>query len=142
MCSLYESDSDEEDEFFDALDAGEIEAEDLTKAEEKEEKEQTSGANGELRAVKYREVQPSFKGYEEPIRERLKLDYDNRPRISLWVSYPPGQNISRKSDVRFSGNLEIHDWQGHDKDDAPCVFQRANFLASACGRGFGIRGPP
>lgn len=123
VCSLYESDSDEEDEFFDALDAGEIEAEDLTKAEEKEEKEQTSGANGELRAVKYREVQPSFKGYEEPIRERLKLDYDNRPRISLWVSYPPGQNISRKSDVRFSGNLEIHDWQGHDKDDAPCVFQ-------------------
>ena len=86
MCSLYESDDDEDDEFFDALDAGEIEAEDLAKSEKKEEKEQPSEANGELRAVKYREVQPSFKGYEEPIRKRLKMDYDNRPRISLWVS--------------------------------------------------------
>lgn len=83
---LYESDEDEEDEFFDALDAGEIEAEDLTKVEEKDEKELPCDENGELRVVKYRQVEPSFKGYEEPIRNRLKMDYDNRPKLSLWVS--------------------------------------------------------
>lgn len=99
VCSLYESDDDEEDEFFDALDAGEIEAEDLTKSEEKEEKEQPSDANGELRAVKYREIQPSFKGYEEPIRKRLKMDYDNRPRISLWVSRPSGTSVKHKQKI-------------------------------------------
>lgn len=83
---LYESDEDEEDEFFDALDAGEIEAEDLAKVEEKDEKEPATEGNGELRAVKYRQVEPSFKGYEEPIRKKLKMDYDNRPKLSLWVS--------------------------------------------------------
>ena len=83
---LYESDEDEEDEFFDALDAGEIEAEDLAKVEEKDDKEPPSEENGELRVVKYRQVEPSFKGYEEPIRKRLKMDDDNRPKLSLWVS--------------------------------------------------------
>lgn len=84
---LYESDEDEEDEFFDALDAGEIEAEDLTKIEEKmDKKEPAAEGNGELRAVKYRQVEPSFKGYEEPIRKKLKMDDDNRPKLSLWVS--------------------------------------------------------
>jgi len=28
----------------------------------------------------------SFKGYEDPPRRKLKLDADNRPAISLWVS--------------------------------------------------------
>ena len=88
LSHLYESETDEEDEFFDALDAGEIEAEDLTKAEDNDEEKPSDGdGNGELRAVKYREVQPSFKGYEEPIRKKLKMDYDNRPKIGLWVSY-------------------------------------------------------
>ena len=38
-----------------------------------------------LRSAKRSEIAPSFKGYEEPIRQRLKMDYDNRPKISLWV---------------------------------------------------------
>lgn len=27
----------------------------------------------------------SYKGYEEPVRKRLAMDADNRPKISLWV---------------------------------------------------------
>lgn len=28
----------------------------------------------------------SWKGYEDPVRKRLKMDADDRPKISLWVS--------------------------------------------------------
>lgn len=95
--SLYGSESDDDDEFFDAIDAGEIEAEDLTKSEAMEMDEGPKNESAELRAVKHSEVAPSFKGYEEPVRKRLKMDYDNRPRISLWVSKRvsfPGRRIA------------------------------------------------
>ncbi|KAL2826346.1 hypothetical protein BJY01DRAFT_148233 [Aspergillus pseudoustus] len=92
ISSLYDSDSDdgEEEEFFDAIDAGEIEVVNRTAPEVHEEDEE-GGAPEEttkLRAVKRTEIVPSFRGHEEGIRERLKMDYDNRPKISLWVSQP------------------------------------------------------
>ncbi|KAL4994442.1 Oxysterol-binding protein-domain-containing protein [Aspergillus recurvatus] len=85
ISSLYdsESDDDDEDEFFDAIDAGEIEVVDRT-APEIHEEEETTTDEDKLRAVRRSEIAPSFKGYEEPIRKRLKMDYDNRPKISLW----------------------------------------------------------
>ncbi|PTU22214.1 hypothetical protein P175DRAFT_0509037 [Aspergillus ochraceoroseus IBT 24754] len=84
--SLYDSESDdgEDDEFFDAIDSGEIEVEDLTPAETAEEEEKVQDEINKLRAIRRDEVSPSFKGYEEGIRHRLKMDYDNRPKISLW----------------------------------------------------------
>ncbi|RDW61274.1 uncharacterized protein DSM5745_10772 [Aspergillus mulundensis] len=75
--SIYTSDSDDEEEFFDAIDAGEIEVVAPTIYE-------GETALDKLRAIRRSEISPSFKGYEEPIRERLKMDYDNRPKISLW----------------------------------------------------------
>ncbi|KAL4875522.1 Oxysterol-binding protein-domain-containing protein [Aspergillus karnatakaensis] len=86
ISSLYnsESDDDDEEEFFDAIDAGEIEVVDRTAPEANVEEEAAPGETTELRAVRRTEITPSFKGYEEPIRERLKMDYDNRPKISLW----------------------------------------------------------
>ena len=86
ISSLYQSDSDEEEEFFDAIDSGEIEAEDLAKSVVRAAEEMPVDESKELRAVKHSEIVPSFKGYEEPVRTRLKMDYDNRPKISLWVS--------------------------------------------------------
>lgn len=83
LSSLYGSESDGE-EFFDAIDAGEIEVEDLNT--EKDNMEQPKDESAELRAVKSTIIAPSFKGYEDPIRERLKMDADDRPKISLWVS--------------------------------------------------------
>ncbi|KAL4930570.1 Oxysterol-binding protein-domain-containing protein [Aspergillus undulatus] len=82
------SDSDDEEEFFDAIDAGEVEVVDRTAPEVhvQEEEKKAPEETTELRAVKRSEIAPSFKGYEEPIREKLKMDYDNRPKISLWVS--------------------------------------------------------
>ncbi|KAJ5605090.1 hypothetical protein N7510_010244 [Penicillium lagena] len=80
--NLYDSESDG-DEFFDAIDAGEIEVEDLTKVGPKDQ-EEPKNESAEVRAIKYSVVEPSFRGYEEPIRKRLKMDNDNRPKISLW----------------------------------------------------------
>ncbi|KAH2915358.1 hypothetical protein KXW73_004897 [Aspergillus fumigatus] len=85
ISSLYDSGSDDDDEFFDAIDAGEIEVEDMTTSKVMEkEKEKPELESTEPRAAKRDEIVPSFKGYEEPVRTRLKLDNDNRPKISLW----------------------------------------------------------
>lgn len=82
ISSLYDSESDG-DEFFDAIDAGEIEVEDLTKAEPKDQ-EESKDESTQVRTDKASVIEPSFKGYEEPIRQRLKMDNDDRPKISLW----------------------------------------------------------
>ncbi|KAJ5175521.1 ATP12 ATPase F1F0-assembly protein [Penicillium canariense] len=80
ISSLYDSES-EGDEFFDAIDAGEIEVEELQDSIEKEEPQDESA---QARADKLALVKPSFRGYEEPVRQRLKMDNDDRPKISLW----------------------------------------------------------
>jgi len=84
ISSLYDTESDG-DEFFDAIDAGEIEVEDVTKPEPKE-LEEPADESTQARNDKMAVIKPSFKGYEEPVRTRLKMDNDNRPKISLWVS--------------------------------------------------------
>ncbi|KAK1454232.1 oxysterol-binding protein [Colletotrichum cuscutae] len=80
---LSDSESDDEDEFFDAVDAGEVEVSHLPHAdavptphEEKEEQQLVVSGGTDLSS--------SFKGYENGIRSRLKMDADDRPKISLW----------------------------------------------------------
>lgn len=84
---MSETDSDEDDEFFDAVDAGQVE---VVKAlppaspaiagiEEVEE--------AQLVKVEELDISPSFKGYENGVRTRLKMDADDRPKISLWVCF-------------------------------------------------------
>lgn len=82
ISSLYDSESDG-DEFFDAIDAGEIKVEEFKESKEVEEPQDESA---QARANKLAVVKSSFKGYEEPVRQRLKMDNDDRPKISLWVS--------------------------------------------------------
>ncbi|KAJ5481012.1 hypothetical protein N7539_006906 [Penicillium diatomitis] len=81
ISSLYDSESDG-DEFFDAIDAGEIEVQDFT--EKKAVEEQPVDESTQARENKLRVVRTSFKGYEDPVRQRLKMDNDDRPKISLW----------------------------------------------------------
>lgn len=82
ISSLYDSESDGE-EFFDAIDSGEIEVEDLTQAEPID-KEVPLDEETQVRLDKASVIQPSFKGYDEPVRLKLKMDSDDRPKISLW----------------------------------------------------------
>ncbi|KAF5010645.1 hypothetical protein FDECE_3185, partial [Fusarium decemcellulare] len=77
IVDLSESESEEEDEFFDAVDAGQVEVSELP-AEEVKQETQDIVVSGGL------DVSSSFKGYENGIRTRLKMDADDRPKISLW----------------------------------------------------------
>lgn len=109
MTGISDSDSADEEEFFDAVDAGEVNAIPLAAqplspplppavertqpqlhAEKKEavpEKaaEQTL-QKGQVVAVRSVDISSSYKGYEDGVRKRLKMDADERPKISLWVS--------------------------------------------------------
>ncbi|KAJ5806932.1 hypothetical protein N7474_010524 [Penicillium riverlandense] len=111
MDDFYDSESDG-DEFFDAIEAGEIEVEDLTKVGPKDQQE-PKNESAEVRAIKYSIVEPSFKGYEEPIRKRLKMDNDNRPKISLWdmtkMTLPVSFNEPTSLLQRVAEDLEYTD---------------------------------
>ncbi|KAL0937619.1 oxysterol binding protein [Colletotrichum truncatum] len=80
--ALSDSESEDEDEFFDAVDAGEVEVTELPPAEAtsspQEETQQQLVVSGST------DISSSFKGYENGVRTRLKMDADNRPKISLW----------------------------------------------------------
>lgn len=83
IANLSEDDSDQDDEFFDAVDAGEIEAEPLPPVTA------TTTAEGSKELVVSEgglDISTAFHGYENGIRTKLKIDSDNRPKISLWVS--------------------------------------------------------
>lgn len=88
IANLSEDDSDGDEEFFDAVDAGVIEAEPLPpvapaadKTAEEKEKEEVAQSDGT------HDISTAYHGYENGVRTRLKLDADNRPKISLWVSH-------------------------------------------------------
>lgn len=89
LTNISDSDEDEDEEFFDAIDSGEVEVVDempisasspppIALVEHHE-------SSLDIREAKRAQILPSFKGYEDPVRKRLKMDADDRPKISLWV---------------------------------------------------------
>lgn len=100
-----DSDSDDEDtdQFFDAIDSGEVEVVSempisvmSLKSPGLSERNMALGEGPEgdvaetegalvLRQKKLVAVKTSFKGYEDPPRAKLSMDADDRPKISLWV---------------------------------------------------------
>jgi hypothetical protein len=86
---LSDSEPGEDDEFFDAIDSGGVGVVSSMHSAVAPPAQPTE-AGDEVEDAPAREklqdIQTSFTGYEEPVRQRLKLDADNRPRISLWVS--------------------------------------------------------
>lgn len=88
LTNLSVSDSDEDEEFFDAVDAGEVEV----LAELPKDVARSPPPVGtvdepqmDISKDKMAEITTSFRGYEDPVRKRLKMDADDRPKISLWV---------------------------------------------------------
>ena len=77
------SDTESEgEEFFDAVDAGEVEVTELPPSEIA-----TSQSQQQVVISDAFDLSDSFKGYEGGVRQRLKMDADDRPKISLWVCY-------------------------------------------------------
>ena len=81
VSNLSDSDSDVEEEFFDAVDAGEVVVAPMMPTSPVLNKEAVKVIEDE--GV---DLSSSFQGYENGIRKRLKMDADDRPKISLWVS--------------------------------------------------------
>jgi oxysterol-binding protein 1 len=82
-------DEEDDEEFFDAVDAGEVEVVNMPPTSPKlDQPEEVADDTAAKREQKLVAIKPSFKGYEDPPRDRFKLDADNRPKISLWVSFP------------------------------------------------------
>lgn len=92
LTNLADSDSDEDEEFFDAVGAGEVEvvAEMPVSLSSTTELSIEEGyrSSEDIREQKRSEISPSFKGYEGPVRTRLKMEADDRPKVSLWVCFP------------------------------------------------------
>ncbi|KAH7175448.1 Oxysterol-binding protein-domain-containing protein [Dactylonectria macrodidyma] len=74
---LSDSEDEDEDEFFDAVDAGEVEVAELPQDGVTTETQDIVVSGGV-------DISSSFRGYENGIRTRLKMDADDRPKISLW----------------------------------------------------------
>lgn len=84
ITSISDSESEDDEEFFDAVDAGEIEVAPMPLSSPKME-EPVEEMGPEPGLVDGQDLSISFHGYENGIRKRLKMDADNRPKISLWV---------------------------------------------------------
>jgi len=81
--------SDEDEEFFDAVGAGEVEVVGMPPTSPapiptNEAKSETDNTN-DTKDTRVGSIEPSFKGYEDGVRKKLKMDADDRPKISLWV---------------------------------------------------------
>ncbi|KAI5367804.1 Putative oxysterol-binding protein [Septoria linicola] len=90
---ISDDESEEEDEFFDAVDAGEVEI--VTALPEPPRSPEAiphdkAGAQDDSsvendRRQKEQQISKSYRGYEDGLRKRLKIDADNRPKVSLWA---------------------------------------------------------
>jgi hypothetical protein len=79
---ISDSESEDDEEFFDAVDAGEVEVVEMVASPATEAPPPTNDLYGD----KFAAIQTGFKGYEDGPRQKLAMDDDDRPKISLWVS--------------------------------------------------------
>ncbi|SMQ48255.1 unnamed protein product [Zymoseptoria tritici ST99CH_3D7] len=89
-----DDDSEVEEEFFDAIDAGEVEVLETMPSPSLQPRQPEHTLDAKLdgaaepaesdRDQRAKEISKSYKGYEDGFRKRLKLDADNRPKVGLW----------------------------------------------------------
>ena len=85
---LSDDESDDDEEFFDAVGAGEVEVVEMPLTAPQASPEAESEGAG-LLDEREANLALGFKGYEDGIRKKLKMDADDRPKISLWVRLLP-----------------------------------------------------
>ncbi|KAH8165019.1 hypothetical protein CIB48_g3233 [Xylaria polymorpha] len=79
LLDVSEDSESEQEEFFDAVDAGEVDVEPMPPSDV-----MPSSDSGQDIVVSGADISSAFNGYENGVRTRLKLDEDNRPRVGLW----------------------------------------------------------
>lgn len=84
FAGVSESESDEDEEFFDAVGAGEIEVVEMPVTSPGLKALEMPASTEEFFEDKTAQIMTGFIGYEDPPRVRLAMDADDRPKISLW----------------------------------------------------------
>lgn len=87
LAEISDSESEYDEEFFDAVDAGEVEVAPMPPVISTVSQSTIKGMGKELTLASGVDLSTSFHGYEDGIRKRLNMDSDNRPKISLWVCF-------------------------------------------------------
>ncbi|KAJ4410173.1 hypothetical protein N0V91_002182 [Didymella pomorum] len=85
---ISDDESEDDEEFFDAVGAGEVEVVEMPPVQQKEERKESvapaTDDTGDVFERKHAEIATGFKGYEDGPRKKLAMDADDRPKISLW----------------------------------------------------------
>lgn len=82
---ISDSESEDDEEFFDAVGAGEVEVVEMSSASEGLKDTEIPASTEDLFEKKHAEIATGFAGYEDGPRPKLAMDADDRPKISLWV---------------------------------------------------------
>jgi len=82
---MSESEEEDDEEFFDAVGAGEVEVIELPDDVKDEKSPDPPPYTDDVFERKQAMIATGFKGYEDGPREKLAMDADDRPKISLWV---------------------------------------------------------
>lgn len=86
---ISEDESEDDEEFFDAVGAGEVEVVEMpVNATPTAPTESASADEKDIFDLKHSEISTGFIGYEDGPRKKLAMDEDDRPKISLWVGFP------------------------------------------------------
>ncbi|EUC37698.1 hypothetical protein COCCADRAFT_84831, partial [Bipolaris zeicola 26-R-13] len=82
---ISDSESEDDEEFFDAIGAGEVEVVEMPAPSAPQEVESSAPDSSEdPLEKKSMEIATAWAGYEDGPRKRLAMDADDRPKISLW----------------------------------------------------------
>jgi hypothetical protein len=82
---ISDSESEDDEEFFDAVGAGEVEVVEMPAAAPKETAQvDVPASSDDPFEKKHMEIATAWAGYEDGPRKRLAMDADDRPKISLW----------------------------------------------------------
>jgi hypothetical protein len=82
---MSESESEDDEEFFDAVGAGEVEVVEMPVASPGSKEVALQSSSQGLYSDRIADIQTGFKGYEDGPRKKLSMDEDDRPKISLWA---------------------------------------------------------
>lgn len=81
---ISESESEDDEEFFDAVGAGEVEVVEMPAPSPGPQEKDIPASAGDLFEKKHAEIITAWTGYEDGPRQKLAMDADDRPKISLW----------------------------------------------------------
>ncbi|CAE7031227.1 hypothetical protein P3342_006579 [Pyrenophora teres f. teres] len=82
---ISDSESEDDEEFFDAVGAGEVEVVEMPAPAVAQEKQvDTESSPDDSVEKKHSEIATAWAGYEDGPRKKLAMDADDRPKVGLW----------------------------------------------------------